>query len=128
MFHPSNGRDNFQPFSPTVSFEDMPDKETLIKILRRENELRLSKEVQDQYWYASSSFPSFPRFPASPPRLPHFTMHRLTGNFFDITVSLQTEAVSEYGYTNPWIIPSALTYYRDDIDITNIPHYVRFNR
>ena len=50
MFHPSNGRDNFLPFSPTVPYKDMPDKETLVKILKRENELRLSMEVQDEYW------------------------------------------------------------------------------
>jgi len=34
----------------------------------------------------------------------------------------------EYGYENPWIIPSALSYYKDDQEIMNIPHYVKYNR
>jgi hypothetical protein len=102
MFHPSNGRNNFLPFTPSVPFEEMPDKETLMKMMRREDELRLSKEIQDEYW--------------------------AKGDFFGTTLRVQLQAVEEYGFSNPWIIPSALTYYSEDPDITSIPHYVRFNR
>ncbi len=51
MFHCTNGRSNFDPFNPVIPFSEMPDRETLIKILKRENELRLSKEVQEEFWY-----------------------------------------------------------------------------
>lgn len=51
MFHESNGRNNFEPFTPTVPLSEMPDRETVIKILTLDNQIRLSKEVQDEYWY-----------------------------------------------------------------------------
>jgi len=102
MFHPSNGRDNFLPFAPSVPFEEMPDRETLVKILMRDNELRLSKEVQEEYWI--SDYPS------------------------GVTLAVQTQAVSEYGYSNPWIIPSAISYFKDDVEIMGIPHYTKYNR
>lgn len=102
MFHPTNGRYNFLPIAPPVPFEEMPDRETLVKILQKDNELRLSKDVQEEYWI--SDYP--------------------TG----ITLAVQTQAVSEYGYSNPWIIPSALSYYASDKEIMSIPHYVKYNR
>jgi len=102
MFHPSNGRDNFLPFSPTVPMEEMPSRETLMKILAMDNELRLSKEVQHEYWI--SDYPS------------------------GVTLEVQTLAVKKYGYDNPWIIPSALSYYKDDPEIMSIPHYAKYNR
>jgi len=102
MFHPSNGRSNFLPFTPTIPFEEMPNRETLLKILMRDNELRLTKNIQDEYW--KSDYP--------------------TG----ITLKVQTQAVSEYGYSDPWIIPSALGYYKDDVEMMGIPHYVKYNR
>lgn len=102
MFHPSNGRDNFAQFCPTIPFEQMPDRDTLIKILMRDNELRLSKDLQDEYWVAE--FPS------------------------KVTLKAQLQAVEEYGYSDPWIIPSAISYYKDDLELMNIPHYVKYNR
>jgi hypothetical protein len=102
MFHPSNGRDNFVPFSPTVPFAQMPDRDTLIKILARDNELRLSKDIQTEYWAAD--------FPSA------------------VTLKVQTQAVKEYGYEDPWIIPSAISYYKDDPELMSIPHYVKYNR
>jgi len=102
MFHPSNGRYNFLPYTPSVPFEEMPDRQTLVKILMRDNELRLSKGVQEEYWISD--------YPGA------------------ITLAVQTQAVSEFGFSNPWIIPSALTYYKDDEEIRNIPHYVKYNR
>jgi hypothetical protein len=102
MFHPTNGRINFLPFTPTVPIEKMPDRETLLQILALENELRLSKEVQDEYWLS--------RFP--------------TG----VTLKVQTQVVSKFGYSDPWIIPSAMYYYKDDKEVMDIPHYVKYNR
>jgi len=61
MFHPSNGRDNFEPLPPpedwncsgnvgaTALKEMLPSKEILKKMLAREDELRLTEEVQDRY-------------------------------------------------------------------------------
>jgi len=102
MFHPSNGRNNFDTVYPTVPLELMPPRETLIKILSRDNELRLSSDIQEEYWV--SDFPS------------------------KITLKVQTQAVNEYKYEDPWIIPSALAYYKDDPEIMGIPHYVKYNR
>jgi len=102
MFHPTNGRFNFEPCTPSVPFNEMPDRETLVNILIRDNELRLSKDVQEQYWI--SDYPS------------------------GVTLAVQTKAVSEYGFSDPWIIPSAISYFKDDAEIMNIPHYVKFNR
>eukprot|EP00026_Physarum_polycephalum_P007926 Phypoly_transcript_07998.p1 GENE.Phypoly_transcript_07998~~Phypoly_transcript_07998.p1 ORF type:complete len:276 (+),score=32.47 Phypoly_transcript_07998:212-1039(+) len=102
MFHESNGRNNFLPYTPSVPFEEMPTRETLIKILARDNEIRLSKEIQDEYW--ATEYPS------------------------KVTLKVQTQAVKEFGYENPWIVPSAISYYKDDPELMNIPHYVKFNR
>jgi hypothetical protein len=102
MFHPSNGRNNFAPFTPNVLFEHLPPRDVLIKMLTRDNELRLSKEIQDEYWI--SKYPSL------------------------VTLKVQTQAVKEYGYENPWIVPSAISYYKDDPELMSIPHYVKFNR
>lgn len=102
MFHPSNGRDNFAPFTPCVPFQDMPSRDVLIKILTRDNELRLTKEIQDDYWV--SEYPSL------------------------VTLKVQTQAVREFGFENPWIIPSAISYYKDDVAMMDIPHYVKYNR
>lgn len=102
MFHPSNGRYNFLPCTPAVPFEEMPDRETLVQILKRDNELRLSQKVQEEYWI--TDYPS------------------------GVTLAVQTRAVEEHGYSDPWIIPSALSYYKDDAEIMSIPHYVKYNR
>lgn len=102
MFHPSNGRHNFEPFTPTVPFDKMPDRETVIKILLRDNELRLSRDIQDAYWV--SEYPSL------------------------VTLKVQSQAVKENGYEDPWIVPSAISYYKDDAEVMNIPHYVKYNR
>jgi hypothetical protein len=102
MFHHTNGRSNFLPFTPTVPIENMPDREILLKILAYENELRLTTEVQDEYWV--SDYP--------------------TG----VTLKVQSQAVGMYGYSDPWIIPSAMYYYKDDKEMMNIPHYVKYNR
>jgi hypothetical protein len=102
MFHPSNGRNNFDSISPSVPFDEIPSRDTLIKILIRDNELRLLKSIQDEYW--STEYPSL------------------------VTLKVQTQAVNEYGYDDPWIIPSALSYYKDDAEIMGIPHYVKYNR
>ncbi len=49
-------------------------------------------------------------------------------NDYQITEQVQTEAVKTFGYTDRKIIPSAITFYKNDPEIQAIPHYVRFNR
>jgi hypothetical protein len=102
MFHPTNGRVNFLPFTPTVPFEKMPDRETLLKILALENELRLTQETQEEY--CASNYTTA------------------------VTLNVQTKAVRQYGYSDAWIIPSAMYYYKDDKELMSIPHYVKYNR
>lgn len=103
MFHPLNARDNFDPLQPSVSETGLPPKETLIKILSYENELRLSAKIQDMY---------------------------LNPDYDDmkITEDVQQQAVEAFGYHDRNIIPAALVHYKDDKEIQNIPHYVKFNR
>jgi hypothetical protein len=49
MFHPLNGRNNFDLLDPTIPKDKLPPKEDIIKILHLENSLRLNDFVQRLY-------------------------------------------------------------------------------
>lgn len=102
MFHPTNGRNNFERIEPVVPMCQMPSRDELKLILAEENRLRLDPIIQDAY-----------RQSDSPTKL---------------TLEVQKQAVEKYGYSDPWIISSAISYYQDDSELMSIPHYVKFNR
>lgn len=102
MFHSTNGRHNFQSVPTEMRKEDLPDRETLKSMLQRENELRLCDDVQEQY-----------RVSECPTK---------------VTEAVQRRVVEEFGYKDLHILRSAISLYKDDPEISQIPHYVRFNR
>jgi hypothetical protein len=102
MFHPTNGRNNFERIVPKVPMCQMPSRDELKLILATENELRL--DPANQCLYRDSRMPTH------------------------VTLDIQKQAVEKHGYHDPWIISSAISYYKDDPELMSIPHYVKFNR
>jgi len=49
MFHPVNGRSGFDLLPPPPNSDQKPPLETMIKMLRREEELRLSDSIQKRF-------------------------------------------------------------------------------
>jgi len=103
MFHPTNGRCNFEKINPVVSKDKMPPRDVVMQMLQMEDMMRLQPDVQKAY---------------------------RNGDVLadDVTLSVQKQVVSHFGYDDPWIISSALSYYKGDEELMSIPHYVRFNR
>jgi len=103
MFHPSNGRDNFESFEiPPYLAAQLPGKEIAMQMLRRENELRLSEEVQELYRHWDSSL--------------------------EITDEVQRRVAHEFGFTDLHIVRAIVSAYSADPEVSSIPHYVKFNR
>jgi hypothetical protein len=113
MFHPVNGRYGFDSLPPPVFPEGQskPPLETLKAMLKRENDLRLSPEVQAKF-----ADPSF--------------------DAISIASEVQERVVCEYGYCGSKqqiklgldIIRSAPLLYPDEPELRTIPHYVKYNR
>eukprot|EP01102_Stenamoeba_stenopodia_P004297 TRINITY_DN1461_c0_g1_i1.p1 TRINITY_DN1461_c0_g1~~TRINITY_DN1461_c0_g1_i1.p1 ORF type:complete len:311 (-),score=87.17 TRINITY_DN1461_c0_g1_i1:772-1704(-) len=114
MFHPSNGRDNFEPLPAPEDWQcfnrndlaelkkTLPNKDVLKKMLAREDELRLSDEVQNRYrWDPMTT---------------------------KVTEDVQRQVVQEFGFDDIRILRTAVALYRDDPEIASIPHYVKYNR
>lgn len=128
MFHPSNGRCNFDNLSVNASYMLSPDDnhdaekwelpllppnfvlpppDEMAAMLHREEALRLSKQAQETYAskYGTSSL--------------------------ELTQLLQLQVVREYGYSDAFvrILRSAASLYsREELPFEKLPHYVRFNR
>lgn len=113
MFHPVNGRTGFDAlpppeFPPGV---EKPSLEKLKAMLQRENDLRLSPEVQARF--ADASFDAI-----------------------SIAADVQEQVAIEFGYgESPEmiklgldIIRSAPLLYPDEPSLRSIPHYVKYNR
>lgn len=131
MFHPVNGRLNFEVMGLIVSDNDnvncfaasdaihsncsvpalkptfqRPHPEVMAAMLAREQALRLSPETQSQYADLS---------------LDHIA----------ITTDLQIRVVREFGYPDSYVQllrAAAQLYSRDELPFEALPHYVRYNR
>jgi hypothetical protein len=58
----------------------------------------------------------------------YFILNRTSEYPSLVTLKVQTQAVKENGYEDPWIISSAIAYYNNNPQIMSIPHYVKYNR
>ena len=105
MFHPTNGRNNFQAestVSPTL-LPDLPSPEVVKELLRREKTLRLDPLTQVVYAMTGQNGP-------------------------ELTNQLQLRIVREAGLPDEAVelIRSAQYLYPEDEDMKEIPHYVKF--
>jgi len=103
MFHPTNGRNNFDNFTEPWMGE-LPLPEIVASMLVREKELRLSDENQEAY--------------ACP------------GPSTQVTEWIQIRVCREFGFPDSGvnILRSAAALYPEREEMKLIPHYVRFNR
>jgi len=106
-FHPVNGRRGFDLLPPPENVANKPPVEVMEQMLKREDELRLSKEVQELF-----SNPGFD------------TIH--------VAAQVQERVVKEFGFKNieetVQMIRSAPLLYPECPEIRRIPHYIKFNR
>lgn len=88
------------------------DKETLKAMLRRENELRLSPEMQQQYTEAET--------------------HTSELEWMEVTSELQRRVAREFGFTDVekgvQALRTASQIYPEEPEMQQIPLYVRYNR
>jgi len=107
MFHPVNGRRGFDLLDPPNNLENKPALDVMIKMLKREDELRLSPEVQ--LLFANPGFD---------------TIH--------VASQVQEQVVKEFGYENVeeavTMIRCAPKLYPESEEVCKIPHYIKFNR
>jgi len=108
MFHPVNGRRGFDLVSPPANSHKKPPVEVMIKMLKREEELRLSEEIQEKF------------------RNPDLdTIH--------VAAQVQERVVCEFGFHNNIcemvdFIRAAPSLYPETPEVRRIPHYQKFNR
>jgi len=108
MFHPVNGRRGFDLLpAPPGARERAPTAEVMVRMLQREEELRLSAEIQEQF---------------ANPKLD--TIH--------VAAEVQKRVAREFGFSDieetvTWI-RSAPAIYPDCPEVKKIPHYQKFNR
>jgi len=123
MYFPSSGRRGFG-FNEPITVKGT--KQELIKMLKKENELRMSEK------WISRMEQEFEQMKMESP---------LAGYTYDLNKpsptikALQTEVVKSFGYTtddeiNEAILRlrSAQATYPDDAEITNAANYLRYNR
>lgn len=110
MLQASSGRHGFDKIEWSGLALDKPPKELLKRMLGRERELRLSDETQR--W---------------------FDEHKLQ-NLEPFYLQLQQRVATEFGFTEPneqeWVVRalrSAATLYPDDLEILDIPLYLKHN-
>jgi len=108
MFHPVNGRRGFDLLKPDSNLvEKKPSLETMIQMLKREDELRLSPEIQKLF-----ANPGFD------------TIH--------VAEEVQKQVVNEFGFENMEeslsFIRTAPLLYPESPEVCKIPHYMKFNR
>jgi len=107
MFHPVNGRRGFDALPPPTHIKDIPPIELMTAILKREDQLRLSPEVQGKF-----ADPSFD------------TIH--------VAAEVQEQVAREFGFPDIAVavemIRAAPALYPNNPEIRKIPHYLKFNR
>lgn len=107
MMFPSSGRRGFAPIQYP---KDSPpiDRETLKKMLERENELRLTPAMQQKF----------------------DENHNDNQAFGKIMLSLQTQVLQEFGFPASDLprLQGALSLYPDDLELRSIPYYSKYNR
>eukprot|EP01121_Diplochlamys_sp_Union-15-3_P021666 TRINITY_DN8891_c0_g1_i2.p1 TRINITY_DN8891_c0_g1~~TRINITY_DN8891_c0_g1_i2.p1 ORF type:complete len:366 (+),score=40.92 TRINITY_DN8891_c0_g1_i2:98-1195(+) len=107
MFHPVNGRVGFDLLPVPQNITEKPSVEVMKQILKREDELRLSAEVQ-----ALFSDPG------------NDTVH--------VAAIVQERVAKEFGFQNVEeavsIIRSVPALYPDHPELHRIPHYQKYNR
>jgi len=107
MTHSTSGKRGFDIYSQPTSCRI--DKETLIKILKREDVLRFSDEIQQQYTMAGEDIKQIEA----------------------VTIDLQKKALAEFGFTDPEALVALHNvrfYYQTDPEINQITVYMRKDR
>jgi hypothetical protein len=111
MLMPSSGRFGFDVMQFEAKGIKLPDVETVKAMLRRENELRLSSEFQ---------------------RLLESNQEATAERLYD---GLQRQVAAEFGFRSESeqalgrdIMRCALSLYKNDPEIAQIPIYVKYNR
>jgi hypothetical protein len=109
MFHSTSGKSFYKPhYKPVVDFT-IP-KETLKKILIREDELRYSKEYLEKYDQAQQQ--------------------KSLGRIRDITTEIQNQALKEFGYWDMrgiTVLNNARFEYKDDPEMNKLTVYMRYD-
>jgi hypothetical protein len=105
MFHPVNGRRGFDLVPPPPNSDQKPPLETMIKMLHREEELRLSDPIQKRFADPSVD-----------------TIH--------VAADVQLQVVREFGFNDDMVdmIRAAPALYPTCPEVRRIPHYQKFNR
>uniref|UniRef100_A0A6B2LE57 F-box domain-containing protein n=1 Tax=Arcella intermedia TaxID=1963864 RepID=A0A6B2LE57_9EUKA len=109
MFHPVNGRRGFDllPPPPPEIAQHKPPVDTMIKMLKREDELRLSEEFQKKF---------------AQPDL----------NTIHVASEIQEQVVKEFGFEDVKVgvelMRTAPSLYPESQQVRRIPHYQKFNR
>jgi len=128
-----NGRCNFDFYSPLMTRERPEScqeitRELLIKMLKRENDLRLSKEILEAVEKESSEYEEIES--CSTDKLTYAQPHALS-----TIVQCQEKVAQEFGYKTSdeisyavQILRSARALYPNDIEIQNAAFYLKYNR
>jgi len=108
MLFPSSGRCGFDPLPLEGPLANVPPVETMVKILKRENELRRSDEVQ-------------------------ISLDSCSGNVNGVYLELQRRVAREFGYGDceddcVKAIRCAPLVYPDEPAMSALPLYRKFNR
>jgi len=108
MMVPVNGRCGFDFIQPPVGVH-LPDKSTVIAMLKRECEIRASERISR--------------------RLNELSMEDLTG-IHDMILEIQQQVCDEFGFgaIGPQAIQSARARFPDDPEVVNAAFYLKFNR
>jgi len=103
MYHSTSGKAGFESFRVAVDL--VIDKETMRRILIREDELRASEEIQEAYSQKDD-----------------------LGWFRDVTNRLQNRVLEEFGITDPRgkiVLNNARFEYKDDPSMNKLTVYMR---
>jgi len=107
MTHSTSGKRGFDLYKNSTSC--IIDRVTLIKILKREDILRFSDEVQQQYTMAGENLKQIE----------------------SVTADLQKKALAEFGFTDPEALialHNVRFYYQNDPEINQLTVYMRKDR
>jgi len=111
MFFPSSGKLGFDNYkNEKVLNEKMIDRETLKKMYQRENDLRLSKEIQE--------------------KMDECILSNMN-EYANLLESIQRRVLKEYGFNDEDdldLFREGLGIYNDDEELKSIPYYSKFNR
>jgi len=109
MLFPSSGRRGFQSILPRFALK--ADKEILLGMLRRERELRLSNEIQNEF--------------------DMLVIRDERDALSELCERIQIQVVTEFGFDIEEglnYLRSAAARYPNDSEISNIAYYIKYNR